>query len=203
MLGCNSGIAARMKSSWNAFLLVTHCIAHRGALCASGAAKDHALSEWFERCLRDVIFYFSNSTNRSTALANLQEHLQLDALKMLKLHAVRWLSRDACTARLLKNYQALVIEFQIDAEAHRPTTAASTSAGGIWAFMVTHLFVFCLCAYADILAKLALISRLFQQQVVTYSSSNACSRFSKIPAALLSPTDIIFQNLVLGEPRWR
>lgn len=169
MLGCNSGIAARMKSSWNAFLLVTHCIAHRGALCASGAAKDHALSEWFERCLRDVIFYFSNSTNRSTALANLQEHLQLDALKMLKLHAVRWLSRDACTARLLKNYQALVIEFQNDAKAHRPTTAASTSAGGIWAFMVTHLFVFCLCAYADILAKLALISRLFQQQVVTYS----------------------------------
>ena len=171
MLGCHSGIAARIKAAWNPTALVTHCIAHRGALCAAASSKEHPLplSEWFERCLRDIIFYFSNSTTRCTALADLQNYLEIDALKMLKLHNVRWLSREACTARLLHNYQALVLEFKMDADAHRPTSEAGTSAGGIWAYMVSHLFVFCLCAYADILAKLALISRLFQLQVITYT----------------------------------
>ena len=171
MLGCHSGIAARIKAAWNPTALVTHCIAHRGALCAAASSKEHPhpLSEWFERCLRDIIFYFSNSTTRCTALADLQNYLEIDALKMLKLHNVRWLSREACTARLLHNYQALVLEFRMDADAHRPTSEAGTSAGGIWAYMVSHLFVFCLCAYADILAKLALISRLFQLQVITYT----------------------------------
>ena len=47
------------------------------------------------------------------------------------------------------------------------------------------------------------VARLATDRHGISSSSNACSRFSKIPAALLSSTDIIFQNLVLGKPRWR
>ena len=80
MLGSKTGIAVRMKALWNGTLLVCHCIAHRAALCASTAAKGHAISEWFERCLRDIIFYYSHSSERMAALKAIQKDLKLRQL---------------------------------------------------------------------------------------------------------------------------
>mgnify|MGYP006156421359 CR=1 FL=1 len=53
-------------------------------------------------------------------------------------------------------------------DVHKAASDKRTSANAIWAFMVSHLFVICLCAYADILEMLALVSRLFQLQYITY-----------------------------------
>jgi hypothetical protein len=187
MLGASSGVAARIAMNWCGFLLVCHCIAHRGALCASDAAKGNVAAEWFDSALKDILNYFKNSNERKSDLALLQDQLGVRELAMLKLHQVRWLSRAACTARLLHNYTPLVVEFRTDADANAPKAPSKTnsalnttgSAGALWAIMVSHAFVVCLCAFCDILQVMALVSRLFQVQKVTYSRARETVRAAR------------------------
>ena len=60
---------------------------------------------------------------------------------------------------------------------HKPGPATSdTCARCDLGLMVSHLFVMCLCAYADILGTLALVSRLSQLCYITYAVMSSAIR---------------------------
>ena len=169
MLGHKSGVATRLKAAWNPFLVIIHCICHREALAVSNAYKKSDTAEWFEARLRDILHFFKDSSARKSKLAELQKQFKVASLRMLKLHTVRWLSRGAVAGRIHHSFGPLVQEFREDADSYkRATESGSATSGAIWAFMVSHRFLFLLCCFADILDTMTLLNRCFQARRVSF-----------------------------------
>ena len=162
MLGSESGVTTQLRAKVNIFMLIVHCIAHRGALAVGDACEGNEVAEQFERLLRDILHFFKDSTLRKSKLCALQEQLGVHELRLLKIHAIRWLSRAAASRRIHHNFGPLVFEFR------QETDMGSDTAGVIWRTMVTHSFIVCLCGFTDILNKLAILSQAFQTRIVRF-----------------------------------
>ena len=99
MTGRDNGVAVRLQKLYP-FMLTAHCVAHKEALAAGDAAKENDVCDFMETSLPQVITYHSHSTKRKDHLTKLQEQLQVDQLRALKMVATRWLSRGAATERV-------------------------------------------------------------------------------------------------------
>ncbi|XP_050414121.1 zinc finger protein 862 isoform X2 [Patella vulgata] len=94
MVGSRSGLTTRFKEIVPG-LLSTHCIAHRLALCSSGAYK-----------------YFSNSPKNLSRLEKIQEILASvnadSGTRLKQISNTRWLSFEGSVTALLRNYSSLI-----------------------------------------------------------------------------------------------
>ena len=94
-------------------MFVLGCVCHSFALCANAASK--RLSSWLEAFIKNVYFYFSRSSKRNTQFELLQDVVQAQKHKILKLCEKRWLSREAVIERIVEQWDALSLFFQSEA----------------------------------------------------------------------------------------
>lgn len=109
MLGRNSGFQAFLKRDVPS-VFVLGCTCHSFALCASHASSH--LPSFLEQFLRDVCCYFARSSKRQHQFKLIQDIVDSPKHKMLKLSQTRWLSRGQVIARILEQWDALLLFFQ-------------------------------------------------------------------------------------------
>ena len=164
MMGSQSGVCVRLREIANPFLLIVHCIAHREALAAAAAATGNAVCEFFESILHQVISYHSNSSKRKEHLYKLQERLQVQQLRMVRIVATRWLSRGQAAVRVLVCIAALIMEFKEDMEADR----SNSTARGLYEQTFSVKFLMALVLFAEILEKLNKLNTFLQKTRVVF-----------------------------------
>jgi hypothetical protein len=89
LTGCEAGVAVQLVNSWNVYMLVCHCIAHRHALAVLDASKDNDVAEFVDLGLHSILNYFSHSPKRRCHLRALQEKLQVATLSVLGMVVTR------------------------------------------------------------------------------------------------------------------
>ena len=92
MLGRWNGLAALLKRSVP-HLSEQHCVAHREDLALSASWKDNSLLKKIDVLLRTVYTFFSRSSVKTAALAELASVNEVDVLSFRPIQEVRWLSR--------------------------------------------------------------------------------------------------------------
>ena len=128
------------------------------------AAKGNAVAEWFESVLHDVLNYHSHSPKRKEHLYKLQEQLQVQKLRMVRMVATRWLSRGQTVARIFAILAAIVMEFKEDADDN-----LNDSASGLFKMVMMHEFMCALANFNDVLQKVNRLSQLFQKSHVVWA----------------------------------
>lgn len=92
MVGNENGfVSLKKKDVPN--LIVVHCIAHRKALSAADASKHIQKLLHIEKLANKVYSWIQNSPKRSNELNDLLRVMEIDALDVLQIHVMRWLSR--------------------------------------------------------------------------------------------------------------
>lgn len=77
MMGRHSGVGVQLKSV-APFLVHTHCVAHRLALCTSQAAKSVKLLDEYQTLLTNLFNFYSNLAVRYNKLREIQSILELN-----------------------------------------------------------------------------------------------------------------------------
>lgn len=108
MFGETQSVVALMKSEFPHIKFVK-CNCHMIHLCVSHACLK--LSTSLEDLCRNVFSHFSRSSLRRHDLEDFQKFLDISPHKMLAPGQTRWLSLEACVARLLEQWDALVLYF--------------------------------------------------------------------------------------------
>lgn len=112
MMGTEAGFQALLKKEIPS-VFVLGCVCHSFALCANAASN--RLPSWLEAFIKSVCFYFSRSSKRSHQFQLIQDVVQVEKHKVLKLCETRWLSRQAVIERILEQWDALQLFFQTEA----------------------------------------------------------------------------------------
>lgn len=108
MFGERQSVFALMKAEFPHISFVK-CSCHMIHLCVSHACLK--LSTTMEDLCRNVFSHFSRSSLRRHELEEFQAFLQITPHKMLAFGQTRWLSLEACVARLLEQWDALTLYF--------------------------------------------------------------------------------------------
>ena len=112
MIGKHSGVATRLKNK-QPILTSIHCMAHRLALAAGQAGeKIRFIKNTFKPTLRQLSYFYENSSVRSSGLKALQELLETPALKLKKPLDVRWLSHDNACQTLKRVLPAVIVRLR-------------------------------------------------------------------------------------------
>ena len=120
MLGKTGGFQAFLKQDVPT-CYVLGCVCHSFALCSSYAVKH--LPSYFEKFLKDIPAYFARSSKRQLEFQLIQEVADAPVHNIPKLSQTRWLSRGALISRLLEQWEALLLYFQVESQAPGNTTA--------------------------------------------------------------------------------
>ena len=112
MMGSDNGFQAHMRKEIP-HVFVRGCVCHSFALCANAASN--RLPSWLEAFIKNVCFYFSRSSKRNHQFQLIQEVVQVEQHKVLKLCETRWLSREAVIDRIIEQWDALHLFFQTEA----------------------------------------------------------------------------------------
>lgn len=122
MMGKQSGFQTLLKSDLpNVFVL--GCVCHSFALCANHASKQ--LPSWLETFVKDVCSYFSRSSKRQRDFDLIQKVVKTQEHRILKLCQTRWLSRGQVIARILEQWDTLLLFFQSEASVDKVDGASS------------------------------------------------------------------------------
>ena len=121
MMGVNSGFQALLKEDVPG-VFIMGCVCHSFALCANHASKH--LPSWLESLIKDICRYFARSSKRKHQFNLIQETVQAPAHRILKLAQTRWLSRGQVIARIMEQWDALLLFFQSEARSDRVDGAA-------------------------------------------------------------------------------
>lgn len=109
MTGAVSGLSTRLQSKFP-FVEGVNCASHRMAL-AGKVLKDNRIYRRIESLLHSVYNFFGRSGKRRDELAYVQRMHDLPALKVLRVHDIRWLSVEGVLDQFLDNYEASLIYF--------------------------------------------------------------------------------------------
>lgn len=110
MFGCQNSVVSRLQER-NPSLILVKCVCHSISLAVSHATK--LLPKTLEQLVRECNSYFSHSSKRLKDLSDFQDFMQCQHHRILKLHDVRWLSLSACISRILEQWKALHLYFQL------------------------------------------------------------------------------------------
>ena len=110
MVGQHNSFVTRLKQECPD-LIVMQCICHSASLAASKACEE--LPRTPEELIRAVCTYISGSSKRTAQLVEIQDFLQEERKKVLKLADTRWLAMHQCVVRMLENWDALLHYFTI------------------------------------------------------------------------------------------
>ncbi|MCO5546743.1 hypothetical protein L7F22_000179 [Adiantum nelumboides] len=154
MMVCRlNGVTIRFKQE-NSFMTFIHCIAHRASLCLVDAVKGIAYAQLIDQVVNEIASTFSKSSNKSAKLAELEREFGCVVLHMSHIDKVWWLSRALCIHK--------VCEFQLEPLLIFLKEHNSTLFDKVRDFQ----FMYNLHFMADILQRLATLSKIFQSTIV-------------------------------------
>ena len=164
MIGKHSGVATRLKNK-QPILTSIHCMAHRLALAAGQAGeKIRFIKNTFKPTLRQLFYFYENSSVRSSGLKALQELLETPALKLKKPLDVRWLSHDNACQTLKRVLPAVIASLEREAEERGEALAV-----GLSRVVQRYNFIGTLYMMCDALPKVSRLSRIFQLSTLDMS----------------------------------
>ena len=167
MTGRHSGVAARLKAV-QPIITSIHCVAHRLALAAGQAGdKVKFIANTFKPTLRQLFYFYENSSVRSSALKSIQELLDTPELKLKKPLDTRWLSHDATCQTLMKTLPSVITSLGREAVERGEALAV-----GLSKVVKRYNFVATLYTMCDVLPKVSRLSRIFQLSAIDVSELN-------------------------------
>lgn len=108
MMGVHNSLSTKLKDDVpNRFIL--KCTCHSFSLCANYACKK--LPKVCEELARKIYIYFQHSYKRQHEFEQFQIFVEIKPHKLLQPSQTRWLSLHQVVARLLEQYNALVLYF--------------------------------------------------------------------------------------------
>ncbi len=142
---------------------------HRLAL-AAGQASDNVpfISNTFKPTLRQLFYFYENSTVRMHGLKAIEELLGTPELKLKKALDTRWLSHDAACQTLMRILPAVIASLEREASERGEAIAV-----GLSRVVQTFKFIATLYMMCDVLPKVARLSRIFQLSAIDLSQLNA------------------------------
>ena len=115
MTGRHNGVAARLERL-QPILTSVHCIAHQLALAASLSGDSVPyIANTFKPTLRQLFYFYENSTVRMSGLKAIEQLLQTPDLKLKQPADTRWLSHDSACQTLLKVFPAVITSLEREA----------------------------------------------------------------------------------------
>lgn len=163
MTGIRGGVAALFKRH-NNHLLSVHCVAHRLALASSQAAAEFPYLVKYQDILKRVHAYFEKSPTNTKKLKQIQNILDKNEIKVLKLSATRWLSLGNSVLNIQSNWSALISVF---AEDKRPV------AQGLLKQMASFMFLATTAMLNDVMYCINKLSLAFQKQNLDFEFAQA------------------------------
>ena len=161
MTGDKKGVAVRLGLG-NPFMVGIHCIAHRAALAAKDVFEQFEYAKWFDTLLSRTHGFFSKSSARIEALADVQKALQLPVLRIPVVHGVRWLSRDGVATAFTRSYPALLKYFSEEAAKGCITAKELFRDVGLTRHMVMAYF------FQDVLEAAGTMTKVFQERSFSF-----------------------------------
>lgn len=184
MLGCNNGVAAKLKAIVPS-VIVVHCVCHRLALACADSNQELSYIEKVTTYLTELwkLFEFSNQKmavfmKTQLNLCNLQllpNVKKKTAKKIKKACKTRWLSTNSAVRSAVENYPA-IIQTLLKLEGKCATSA------GLLRHMNTAKFLSTMYILHSVLPKLSDVSKAFQRSVVNFSRMKPC--LDSVKAAL-------------------
>lgn len=110
-VGCHSGVTTQLKQSCLSLLSI-HCINHWLSLAASQAARPIPCPQRFKMHLRNMFYFSQNSPVQTSGLHAIQALLDDPTIKLKEAKDVRWLSRDAAIATVLRTLPSLIASLE-------------------------------------------------------------------------------------------
>ncbi|MCO5600462.1 hypothetical protein L7F22_054575 [Adiantum nelumboides] len=111
MRGVNNGVLAKLKEKVPNIIGV-HYVAHREALVVSDACDKFVEFGFLDAFANGVYAWVGRSTICHKNLDNLLKAFTLRPLEVLRIHTVRWLSREKVMQRLVDTMHALPSDFK-------------------------------------------------------------------------------------------
>ena len=163
MMGRHSGVGVRLKSM-SPYIIHTHCVAHRLALCSAQAAKSVKLFDDYQTTLTNIFNFYSNSAVRYNELREIQSILNLKPVSLKAAAPTRWLSLHNAVDAIYKCWPALVdcLDHQA-AEGHNDNSAR---AKGYLSQVRQCKFIAATCLMKYVLPTLTKLSKCFQRENV-------------------------------------
>ena len=113
MLGSQNSVLSRLRGK-QPHIVSFHCNCHIAALIANHACK--VLPDYLDDLTIQVWNFFQKSSKRQRIYHEFQQFVDCKPHKLLKAGQTRWLSLEACVARLLEQYDALLSYFRSSSE---------------------------------------------------------------------------------------
>ena len=167
MMGRHSGVGVRLKSV-APFLVHTHCVAHRLALCTSQAAKSVKLLDEYQTLLTNLFNFYSNLAVRYNKLREIQSILELKPVTLKVAASTSWLSLHNAVDAIYKCWPALVD--CLDHQAAEDNNENAAKAKGYLKQVQQYKFVAATCMMKDVLPTLTKLSVFFQKESVGLAS---------------------------------
>ena len=113
MLGSRNSVLSRLRGK-QPHIVSFHCNCHIAALIANHACK--VLPDYLDDLTIQVWYFFQKIPKRQRIYHEFQQFVDCKPHKLLKAGQTRWLSLEACVARLLEQYDALLSYFRSSSE---------------------------------------------------------------------------------------
>ena len=157
MTGVRSGVSTRLKAD-NPYIVNIHCVARRLTLAAAqGSDKVPYLKNNFNNTLKNLFYFYENSSVRLSGLHAIQAVLDNPEIKLKKPLYVRWLSYNSACQALRSILPSVLVSLSREASEHGEPVAA-----GLLNMITQFKFIATLLLLCDILPHLNRLSCMFQ-----------------------------------------
>ena len=168
MIGAHNGVGVHLCRV-APYLVHTHCVAHRLALCSAQSAKAVEKFQEYQKTLKDVYKFFATSAVRYNKLREMQLVLEENSVPttLKDTTPTRWLSLHSAVQAIFKCWPSLV-----DALGHIASENNNDSAQKAKSYLgriEKYSFVAITCVLLDILPVITKLSASFQVENIDLS----------------------------------
>ncbi|KAM5180722.1 zinc finger protein 862-like [Mantella aurantiaca] len=161
MIGKQKGVAKLLKDKTSGLLVNCHCVNHRLALASAQAAAAVPYLTKLNDILRQLFYFFQNSSVRMAGLTEIQNILNIPQIKLKMASDTRWLSHDSAVQSLRQCMMSVIAALEREATERNDITAE-----GLSRCIKTYNFVSSLMMLSDVLPLLSNLSKAWQRQDV-------------------------------------
>ena len=163
--GIHTGVAARLRGTFNRAILFIHCRAH--ALQLAVISASHSFPD-IARCLsslKSLVNFINRSSLRLSAFEDMQEILGNQHIKLILPGDTRWLSNAMAVRALLRSYRSALSTLEhIYNEGYEDCAEAL----GLHDILSTQSTAFILHAMDPILDTLSILSKTIQSKTIDF-----------------------------------
>ncbi|XP_060767543.1 E3 SUMO-protein ligase KIAA1586-like [Neoarius graeffei] len=164
MLGCKSGVAARLQSRFPN-ILVWHCSAHRLELAVGDVVKEMTAVNHFKILIDKLYSLYCTSNKNRAELKECADGLDIQLCKIGRVLDTRWVASSLRTVEAVwRNYPALYRHFTQAAQDPTRDGATQESYNGLAKRLTSHPFVNNLGVMYDALQELSELSLELQKR---------------------------------------